>query len=205
MQDIFTYTMLLSIISFTVASSFTPGPNNIMLLSSGLTFGYKRTLGHIFGIVIGFPLMVIAVGFGVGAIFERYPLIYSILKVAGILYLLWMAWHIAKSKGDISIAKEKNNKPFTFIQISLFQWVNPKAWIMAVTATTSFTTAGDYFFMQVLIIALTYSLVCLASSHMWVLGGVFLQKFISNESRVRIFNISMALLLVLSIVPILFE
>jgi threonine/homoserine/homoserine lactone efflux protein len=199
--------MLLSIVSFTVATSFTPGPNNLMLLSSGLTFGYKRTLGHILGIVLGFPIMVVAVGLGVGAVLEKYPLAYTVLKVVATMYLLWMAWHIANTKGDISLEKEKEkrNKPFSFMQIVLFQWVNPKAWIMAITATTSFTTHGNYVFIQVVIIAFIYALACIASSHIWVLGGVFLQKLIANEKRVRIFNISMAVLLVLSIVPFVFK
>lgn len=206
MQDIYTYTMLISIASFTVATSFTPGPNNIMLLSSGLTFGYKRTLGHMFGIVIGFPIMVVAVGLGVGTILQQFPLIYSVLKVVGILYLFWMAWHIANTKKEVSMNKEIDNKPFTFLQIVLFQWVNPKAWIMAVTATTSFTATTDsnYVFIQVLIIAIIYALTCLASSHVWVLGGVFLKKLLEDEKKVHIFNILMALLLILSVVPVLF-
>ena len=205
MQDIYTYTMILSIISFAVATVFTPGPNNLMLLSSGLTFGYKRTLSHILGIVVGFPVMVVSVGLGVGTLLKEYPMIYAVLKIVGILYLLWMAWHIANTTGSMTTSEQSTDKPFTFMQGALFQWVNPKAWIMAVTATSSFTTEESYIFIQVLIIAFIYFIAGMASTNTWALGGVFLQKLISNEKRVRVFNISMALLIVLSVLPFVFQ
>ena len=176
MQEIYTYTMLLSITSFAIATAFTPGPNNLMLLSSGLTFGYKRTLAHILGVAVGFPIMVLAVGLGLGTVLEHYPMVYKVLKVLGIGYLLWMAWHIANTQGSLNTDEHQNDKPFTFIQAALFQWVNPKAWIMAVTAISSFTTQNSEVLYQVGVIAFIYLAVGIFSTHSWALGGVLLHK-----------------------------
>ena len=204
MLDIYSFTMLLSILSFSSATFFSPGPNNLMLLSSGLTFGYKQTIPHILGIVIGFPLMVVAVGLGVGTLFKLFPLAYTILKIIGTLYLLWMAWKIATSKGKLS-SQSKTAKPFSFIQSALFQWVNPKAWIIAITAISSFTTPNKYVFIQVLIIAFIYFIVAIFSTNLWTLGGFFLKKFIRNEKYLTIFNISMAILILVSVLPFMFQ
>lgn len=204
MQDIYSLTMLFSILSFASATFFSPGPNNLMLLSSGLTFGYRRTVPHILGIVIGFPLMVVAVGLGVGTIFEIFPLAYTALKVIGTGYLIWMAWKIATNKGTLS-AKEVTAKPFSLIQSALFQWVNPKAWIIATLAISSFTSADKPMFVQVFIIALMYFFVALFSTSLWALGGFFLKRFIANERWLGIFNISMAILILLSVLPFMFD
>ncbi len=204
MQEIYSFTMLVSITSFTLAGVMTPGPNNIMLLTSGLTFGYKKTIPHMLGVALGFSLMVIGVGLGIGAVFELFPALFTILKVVGISYLLWMAWHIANAKGDIKTTK-KTSKPFTFLQAASFQWVNPKAWVMAITSTLSFITNPEYGFVQVLIIALIYFLSSIISTNSWTLGGVYLKKLIKNEQHVRVFNIIMAILIVASILPVIFE
>ena len=197
--------MLLSITSFAIATAFTPGPNNLMLLSSGLTFGYKRTLAHILGVAVGFPLMVLAVGLGVGTMLEHYPMVYKVLKVIGIGYLLWMAWHIANTQGSLNTKEHQNDKPFTFLQAALFQWVNPKAWIMAVTAISSFTTQSSEVLYQVAIIAFIYLAVGVFSTHSWALGGVLLHKWLESERAIRTFNRVMALLIVLSVVPFMLE
>ncbi len=201
MQDIYSYTMLLSVISFAVATAFTPGPNNLMLLSSGLTFGYKRTLAHIFGVAMGFPVMVLAVGFGIGAVLEYYPMVYKVLKVVGIVYLLWMAWHIANTQGSMDTERYTKDKPFTFLQAALFQWVNPKAWIMAVTAISSFTTQSEYVLYQVTIVAFVYLVVGVFSTHSWTLGGVLLNGWLKSQRAIRNFNRVMALPIVLSVLP----
>ncbi len=205
MQDIYSMTMLISIASFTMATVMTPGPNNIMLLSSGLTFGYKRTIPHILGVMLGFPLMVVCVGLGIGTIFELFPMVFTILKVVGITYLLWMAWKIANSKGSYDTQGSSSGRPFTFIQAAVFQWVNPKAWIMAITSTASFTTNPDIVLIQILVIAFIYMCSGLISTNSWALGGVFLKKLIKNERSIRIFNITMAVLIVASVLPFIFE
>jgi threonine/homoserine/homoserine lactone efflux protein len=141
---------------------------------------------------------------GVEHVFELFPKLYDVLKVLGLGYLLWMAWQIANSSGTLSSSNEKRAKPFTFIQAALFQWLNPKAWIMAITATTSFTTSSAHLFVQIMIIASVYLIVGLGSTNSWTLGGLFLQKVISNERRVRVFNVAMAVLIVLSVFPFVF-
>jgi len=175
-----------------------------MLLSSGLTFGYKRTIPHTLGISFGFPVMVICVGLGVGKLFEVFPFIYTTLKVVGIIYLLWMAWHIANTKGSPD-TKNKKDKPFTFLQAALFQWVNPKAWVVAITSTAAFITDHQIAVIQVMIIACIYFFCALLSTNSWSLGGVVLKRFIQNKRLVQIFNITMAILIVGSILPFVFE
>jgi len=204
MQELYTFPLLISIVSFAVATFFSPGPNNLMLLSSGLTFGFRRTVGHIMGIVVGFPLMVIAVGLGVGGVFELYPLLYDGLKVVGMGYLLWMAWHIANTKGDLADKQSTADRPFSFIQAALFQWVNPKAWIIAITATSTFTTKGEHLVAQIVVIATIYLLVALVTTITWTLGGELLKRFISSARSLKIFNVSMAILIVLSVLPFMF-
>jgi len=196
--------MLISITSFAFASTMTPGPNNIMLLSSGLTFGYKRTIPHALGVNFGFPIMVICVGLGVGELFEVFPFIYNILKVVGMSYLLWMAWHIANTKGAPNTEKIKD-KPFTFLQAALFQWVNPKAWMAAIASTAAFITDQQIAFIQVMIISFVFFVCAILSTNSWSLGGVLLKRFIQNNRLVQIFNITMAILIVGSILPFIFE
>ncbi len=200
MNQFYTATMILSITSFALASTMTPGPNNIMLLSSGLTFGYKRTIPHALGITLGFPLMVVCVGLGVGTLFDLFPVIYAGLKVIGIGYLLWMAWHIANTKGSLS-TENKKDKPFTFFQAALFQWINPKAWVMAITSTATFITDHQIALIQVMIIACIYLFCAVFSTNSWALGGVLIKQFIRNERFVQIFNIAMAILIVGSVLP----
>lgn len=203
MQELYSTTMLLSIFSFAIATAFSPGPNNLMLLSSGLTFGYKKTIPHILGVMVGFPIMVIAIGLGVERVFEVFPKLYDILKVLGLAYLFWMAWQIANSGKSMS-GTDKRQKPFTFIQAVLFQWLNPKAWIMAITATTSFTISSSHLFVQIMIISFVYLLVGVGSTNAWALGGLLLQRVISSEGRVKIFNVVMAILIVFSVLPFVF-
>ena len=175
-----------------------------MLLSSGLTFGYKRTIPHALGVNFGFPIMVICVGLGVGELFEVFPFIYNILKVVGMSYLLWMAWHIANTKGAPNTEKIKD-KPFTFLQAALFQWVNPKAWVAAIASTAAFITDQQIAFIQVMIISFVFFVCAILSTHSWSLGGVLLKRFIQNNRLVQIFNITMAILIVGSILPFIFE
>lgn len=205
MENFYTLAMLLSIATFTLSTVITPGPNNIMLLSSGLTFGYKRTVPHMLGIMLGFPFMVLLVGLGLGIIFEKFPILFTVLKVVGIAYLFWMAFKIANNKSSFDIKEDENSKPFTFLQSAAFQWVNPKAWIMAITAISIFVTSKDDSLIQVTIIAVIYMLSGVVSTNTWTVGGLLLKRFMKEESSVRKFNILMAVLLVVSVLPIIFE
>ena len=204
MNNTYTLTMLLSILSFTLATVMTPGPNNIMLLSSGLTYGYKKSIPHILGVIIGFSVMVAAVGLGIGIVFDIFPIMFKILKIIGIAYLLWMAYKIANSSDSFEAKVNNTKKPFTFIQAALFQWVNPKAWVMAITAISLFTIANDDILFQVFVLAGIYLLSGILSANIWTLGGVFLNKFIKNKKSIKVFNISMAFLIVFSVIPFVF-
>jgi threonine/homoserine/homoserine lactone efflux protein len=189
---------------FSFSTSITPGPNNIMLLSSGLTFGYKRTIPHILGVIIGFPLMTIIVGLGLEKFFEIYPLSFTILKILGILYLLWLAWKIANSTPKVKDNNE-NSKPLTFIPILLFQWVNPKNWIKIITAMSVYITSLSDAMTQIITISIIFFITVLISANSWAVGGLVLKKLITSDVGIRRFNIIMAILLILSIIPTIFE
>lgn len=205
MENFYTLAIILSIATFTLSTAITPGPNNIMLLSSGLTFGFKRTVPHMLGIVLGFPFMVLLVGLGLGIVFESFPIVFKILKIVGILYLFWMAYKIASNHSSFDINESEESKPFTFFQSATFQWVNPKAWIMAITAISIFVTAKDDNFMQVFIISFIYMLSGVISTSTWTAGGVLLKRFIKSSKSIKIFNITMAVLLIASVLPIILE
>lgn len=205
MEEFYSFAMLISIGTFALTAATSPGPNNIMLLSSGLTFGYKKTIPHISGIVVGFPLMVLLIGLGFGIVFEKFPILLSILKIVGILYLFWMAFKIASNSSAYDVNENENSKPFTFLQAATFQWINPKAWIMAITAISIFVTANSNSIFQVIVISSIFFLTAIISSNTWAFGGVMLKKFIKNQAMVKKLNILMSLLLIASIIPIIFE
>jgi len=203
-MESFTFTLLISIFIFSFATSMTPGPNNIMLLSSGLTYGYKRTIPHIYGVVLGFPFMTICVGLGLGKIFEIYPIAFTILKIIGIFYLLWLAWHIANSKPSFK-ENDESSEPLRFVQVVLFQWVSPKNWIKIITAISVYVTSLENSLIQIIVISIIFFSTVLMSANSWAIGGIVLKKLIKSEIGIKRFNIIMAILLVLSIIPTVFE
>lgn len=192
--------LLLALMGFAFVSSITPGPNNLMLLSSGVTFGFWRTVPHMLGIGFGFMLLLATVGFGLAEVFERWPTAYTLLKIAGATYLLYLAWKIAHA-GPLE-AREGRARPFSFLQAAAFQWVNPKAWVMAVTAMTLYVSPAD-FTQSVLIVTLVFGLINVPSVSVWTLFGTGLRQILRQPRAVRIFNMVMAGLLVASLVPML--
>lgn len=189
-----------SVIVFCLVTSITPGPNTVMLMTSGLNHGVKKSMPHYWGVNIGFALMVTAIGFGLGAIFTLYPMVHQLIKLVGIVYLLFLAWKIANaghasSGGSLSA-------PFTFVQAAAFQWVNPKAWVIAVGAIAAFTT-GSNINADILFIVLSYFVVGLVSMAVWLILGASLQSLLSSGKSLRRFNITMAVFLVLSIIPMI--
>jgi threonine/homoserine/homoserine lactone efflux protein len=192
--------LLLAFAAYAFVTSITPGPNNTMLLASGVTFGFGPSVPHILGISIGFAVMVLAVGLGVGALFTAVPLLYDLLRVVGALYLAYLAWRIARS-GPVE-GEGTAGKPLSFWQAAAFQWVNPKAWVMAMGAVTAYTPQQGYF-ANVVIVALVFMLVNAPCVSAWAGTGVALRRILSDPRWVRVFNVGMALLLVASLYPIL--
>jgi threonine/homoserine/homoserine lactone efflux protein len=184
---------------FALVSSITPGPNNIMLASSGLNFGFRRSLPHMLGVNIGFSLMILLVGAGLGAVFHSMPMVYTLLKYGGAAYLLYLAWKIA-SAGEIQEGKRRA-RPFTFWQAAAFQWVNPKAWVMVVGVAATYIPESG-FFMNLLVATVVCGIVNLPSIGVWVTFGTALRRFLHQPAAIRAFNIGMALLLVISLYPV---
>ncbi|WP_448215633.1 LysE family translocator [Endozoicomonas sp. 2B-B] len=195
--------VLWSLLAFAFSSTITPGPNNVMIMTSGMNYGTRQSIPHFLGICLGFPLMVLFVGLGLGAVFDLFPVLHDIIKVLGVAYLLYLAWLIAKSApADLNGGK---SRPLTFIQSALFQWVNPKAWIMATGAVAAYTTVSGDVFLQVIVIALAFLVAAIPCVGVWLFFGVRLKKVLQQPSYQRAFNITMALLLVLSIIPVIGE
>ncbi|ACM37017.1 MULTISPECIES: LysE family translocator [Rhizobium/Agrobacterium group] len=191
---------LVALILFAFTTSITPGPNNMMLFASGVNFGFLRTLPHMLGIGAGFFTLLIGVGLGLGALLAAVPMLYHGLKIAGGLYLLWIAWKIGSSR---SLGEGKAQAvPMSFLAAAGFQWINPKAWVMAVTAMATYTNPQVYWF-TVFLVGLVFALVNVPVVSAWAGFGSVLREWLSNPVRLKWFNITMALLLVVSLWPML--
>lgn len=191
---------LLALILFAFSTSITPGPNNMMLFASGVNFGFRRTIPHMFGIGAGFLSLLLGVGLGLGAVLATVPLAYTGLKIAGGVYLVWIAWKIGTSR---SLGQgEVKASPMSFFGAAAFQWVNPKAWVMAVTAMAVYPDPRNYA-LTVAIVALVFAAVNVPSVSTWAGFGSALSEWLSVPVRLKWFNITMAILLVLSLWPML--
>lgn len=191
---------LFALFLFAFTTSITPGPNNMMLFASGVNFGFTRTIPHMFGIGAGFLTLLIAVGLGLGAILHSVPLLYTALKFAGGAYLIWIAWKIGTSR---SLSDGRTGAmPMTFLQAAAFQWINPKAWVMAVTAMATYTSEQSYLF-SVMVVGIIFAVVNVPSVSTWAGFGSALRQWLSHPVRLKWFNITMAVLLVLSLWPML--
>ena len=193
----------LAFILFTLSMSITPGPNNVMLMASGLNFGVNKSLPHLFGVCLGFPSMVILVGLGLGVIFEQYPIIHDVIKVLGIVYLIYLAWQIAHAKK--TSLSGKVSSLFTFIQAALFQWVNPKAWVMASTSIAVYTSVTGNMFEQVFFLAVVFVFTGLCCCSLWLFLGHGLKRLLKSDAHRVLFNTVMASLLVASVFPAIYE
>ncbi len=191
---------LTALVTFAFATSITPGPNNMMLFASGVNFGFRRTIPHMLGIGVGFLSLLIGVGFGLGALLVTVPLLYTGLKIAGGLYLVYIAWKIGSSR---TLGEGKASaRPMTFLGAAAFQWVNPKAWVMAVTAMAVYVDPNSYVW-SVVVIGLVFAAVNLPSVSTWAGFGSVLREWLSVPVRLKWFNITMAVLLVASLWPML--
>jgi len=193
------FDLVIPVTLFSAASLSSPGPNNVMVAASGVNFGFRRTIPHMLGIAIGFAVMNLAVGLGLGRVFETYPQIHVVLKYLSISYLVFLAWKIANS-GPVKEGGRRA-EPFTFLQAAAFQWVNPKAWAVAVGAVATFTTVGGNLLAEVVVMSLIFLLWTIPSASIWIFFGTVIGRFLHTPRRLKAFNWFMAGLLLLSLVP----
>jgi threonine/homoserine/homoserine lactone efflux protein len=196
------YETLIGLGAFTFVGSITPGPNNLMLMTSGTNFGFRRSIPHILGVGIGFALMVALVGLGLAELFRLYPVAQQILKWVSVAYLCYLAWKIATAKPPSPETLKAGARPLTFLQAASFQWVNPKAWTMALTALSAYLPPINPYLGLILVAGLVgvINIPCITC---WNLLGVQLRRFLGDPVKLRVFNIGMALLLLASLYPTL--
>jgi threonine/homoserine/homoserine lactone efflux protein len=190
-----------ALLTYAFVTSITPGPNNFILLASGVNFGFWRTVPNMLGISVGFASLLLGVGFGLGALLLAFPALHTVLKFAGGAYLLYLAWRIASSR---SLAKDgkASTRPMTLLEAAAFQWVNPKAWVMAVTAMAVYTNS-ERPLLSVLIVVVSFTLVNLPSVSCWAGFGTALRGFLADPVRLKWFNIAMGVLLAVTLWPML--
>jgi len=190
---------IIPLATFAFVTSITPGPNNLMLMASGANFGFRRTIPHMLGVALGFVFMAFLMGIGLAELFDEFPWLHTVLTVVSIAYLLWLAWKIAHAAPPEPGAAK--GTPLTFLQAAAFQWVNPKAWAMALTAVTIYAP-GDTA-LAILAVAAVFGAINLPSVSTWCLLGQGMQRILTDHKRLLVFNWTMALLLVLSLYPVL--
>ena len=191
---------LIAFALFSIVAAITPGPNNLMLLASGANFGFRRTLPHLFGITGGFFALSLAVGLGLGSILLAYPELHLTLKILGGAYLIYLAWRIAISR-SIDDGENSDARPMSFAKAVLFQAVNPKAWVMAITGMAVYTDPARPL-VSVLPICVAFTIFGFPCSCIWLAFGTRLRTFLSQPVRLKWFNITMAILLVASVIPL---
>jgi threonine/homoserine/homoserine lactone efflux protein len=196
-----TIELLTALATFAFVTVITPGPNNLMLMASGTNFGFWRSIPHMLGVGLGFPMMVVGVGLGVMQVFDIWPASYLLLKLASVAYLLWLAWKIAHAAPPASAEAAPEGRPLSFLQSAAFQWVNPKAWSMALSAITLYATGRDL--AAVLWVAGVYVACGTISTTSWTVLGQQMRRLLRNPARLRLFNRVMAVLLVATLVPVL--
>ena len=188
---------------FATVTSITPGPNNMMVLASGVNFGYRNTLPHLLGISIGHSFMCMMVGLGLGEIFTIWPLTYTVIKVLGVLYMLYLAWGVANSAAPpLASAEQSQAKPLGFWGAAAFQWVNPKAWMMALGFFGNFLPK-DAGLLHIVTISFIFCVVNFPCVSVWALLGARLRRYLQVDRTRRVFNWTMAALLVVSMLPVL--
>ena len=192
--------LLYAFLVFVAVMFFTPGPNNVMLLSSGLTHGFRRTLPHIAGVIIGGSFMIAAVGVGLGSVFVAYPVLKTILKYAGAAYLIYLAIGIAMS-GATKVDQDNRRGPMTFWGAAVFQWINIKAWVMVIGTITAYAAIAVFPWNIVIQTGISLLMGILATTT-WALFGSSLRPILTSPNKVRVFNLVMALLLLASLYPV---
>ena len=175
---------------FALATLYTPGPNNIMLASSGARFGFRRSVPHLLGVALGFPMMFFMVALVLGAVFERSELFRDALRLVGAAVMLYIAWKIATAKR--SSVDESGARPFTFVMAAGFQFINPKAWTMIIGAAGLFIQ-GVSPIVEAAICAAVYAVLGLGSASLWTGFGAAIRQWLADDLRFRVFNAVMGL------------
>jgi threonine/homoserine/homoserine lactone efflux protein len=194
--------LLIAAALFLIVSSVTPGPNNTMLMASGVNFGVRRSLPHLLGVQIGFTVMLLCVGLGLHAVLDQFPTVYTLMRWGGAAYLLWLAWKLASARPADADTDAPAAQPMGFWGAAAFQWINPKAWVMIVTAMSAYLPP-DASVSQVLLLALMSLVLGSPCSAVWVFFGQAMRSLLQSPKRLRIFNVTMALALVASLYPML--
>lgn len=192
---------LLALAAFAFVTSITPGPNNLMLMASGANFGIRRTLPHMLGVGVGFVLMVLIVGAGLEQVFAIFPATGVMLKVISVIYLVFLAWKIATAPAPSEA--HAGARPLTFLGAAAFQWVNPKAWAMALTAISVYAPSQSLLGMAV--VAILFGVVNIPSVGLWVALGHGMRRILTSRKRARVFNVTMAAMLIASLYPIILD
>jgi threonine/homoserine/homoserine lactone efflux protein len=209
-----TLELLTGLVTFAFVASITPGPNNLMLMASGANFGFRRSIPHLLGVGLGFTLMTMIVGAGLATLFDTYPVIYTLLKIVSVLYMGFLAMKIATAEplrqGRFALAEQGQSSgqsltgtPISFVQAVLFQWVNPKAWAMALTAISVYSPSNSL--RSIGLVALLFGAINLPSISLWTVMGQQIRRWLTDPLHLRFFNIGMAILLLLSLVPVLLQ
>lgn len=193
--------LLLALAGFAFVTSATPGPNNMMLMASGANFGVRRTVPHMLGVAWGFALMIVLVGLGIDRLIASNPALETALKWISLAYMLWLAWKIANAAPPQQAEVTAQSRPFTFLQAAAFQWVNPKAWAMALGALSAYAAGVG----GVLVVGAVFAVINLSSVSIWVISGQGLRRLLTTPARLRLFNVTMAMLLVASMLPVILK
>lgn len=193
--------VMLALTGFAFVTSATPGPNNMMLMASGANFGLRRTVPHMLGVSLGFGVMVAVLGLGVDRVIAASPTLETALKWLSLAYMLWLAWKIATAAPAKHTSDDPQSRPFTFLQAAAFQWVNPKAWAMALGALSAYAAGAG----GAMVVALVFALVNLPTVSVWAAMGQGLRSLLATPARLRVFNVSMAALLIVSMLPVVWH
>ncbi len=195
----------LALLLFVLVAGFTPGPNNIIALSIGFNYGYKRVIPHILGVTIGFPVMLVLIGTVLYPLMKHFETFYNILKYGSILYIFYLAYKIATSSIDAKELEENKKRPITFFQSLAFQWINPKAWAGALSTVSVYIPAGENFLKGLYIAAFTSAVTIVGAISLWALMGKKIKTLLKNPLHVRVFNYLMAILLIVSVAMMIIE
>ena len=192
--------LLLPMLGFMTVAAFTPGPNNIMLAASGANFGFMRTIPHMLGVTIGFGILLLLLGLGLDQLFQRFPLVQQVFRIAALSFILYLAWGIANSQKSSKV--EGKSRPQFFWEAALFQLINPKGLVMSITVMSTFISPDLVFLPQYITLVISFMMITLLSVITWAWFGIVISGFLNTPKRQRAFNIAMALLLIASIAPV---